>query len=66
VGSNKSVYSTNYGRDWTSGPVNTGGYMVVGMLGSGPGMRIMQAWDNRTAVETYGDPGFMKFQLGTP
>jgi hypothetical protein len=29
-------------------------------------MRIAQAWDNRTSHETYGVPGFMKFQLGTP
>jgi hypothetical protein len=66
VGSNMSVYSTNWGRDWRSGPQNVGGYMVVGLMGSGPGMRIMQAFDNRTSAETYGDPGFMKFQLGTP
>ncbi len=66
VGSNMAVYSTNWGRDWTSGPENVGGFMGVTLRGSGPGIRIAQAWDNRTSHETYGDPGFIKFQLGTP
>jgi hypothetical protein len=66
-GSNMAVYSTNWGRAWTSGPENFGGYMPsVGLAGSGPGIRIAQAWDNRTAHETDGDPGYIKFQLGTP
>jgi hypothetical protein len=66
VGTNKAVYSTNWGRDWTSGPVNEGGFMTVALLGSGPGLRIASAWDNRTSHETYGDPGYIKFQRGTP
>jgi len=66
VGTNKAVYSTNYGRTWTSGPENVGGFMSVALRGSGPGIRIAQIWDNRTSHETYGDPGFVKFQLGTP
>ena len=66
VGTNKAVYSTNWGRTWTSGPENVGGFMSVATLGSGPGLRIAQAWDNRTSHETYGDPGFVKFQLGNP
>jgi hypothetical protein len=58
-----AVYSTNWGRSWTSGPENFGGYMFnVSLVGSGPQMRIAQAWDNRTS----GDPGFIKFRLGTP
>ena len=40
--------------------------MSVGLLGSGAGMRIAEIWDNRTAFETYGNPGFVKFRLGTP
>jgi len=67
VGSNRAVYSTNWGRTWSSGPENVGGYMgPAALVGSGPQMRIAHAWDNRTAHETYGDPGFIKFQLGTP
>ncbi len=67
VGSNRAVYSTNWGRTWTSGPDNVGGYMPnVALVGSGPSMRIAQAWDNRTSHETYGDPGYIKFQFGTP
>ena len=67
VGSNRAVYSTDWGRTWLSGPENVGGYMGgVALVGSGPGMRMAQAWDNRTSHETYGDPGYLKFQLGTP
>jgi hypothetical protein len=66
VGSNMAVYSTNWGRTWTSGPPNVGGYSGVALLGIGPGIRIVHAWDNRTSHEAYGDPGFMKVQLGTP
>jgi hypothetical protein len=66
VGSNRAVYSTNWGRTWTSGPENVGGYATLALVGTGPGMRIAQAWDNRTSHETYGDPGYIKFQLGTP
>jgi hypothetical protein len=67
VGSNMAVYSTNWGRTWASGPENGGGYMgAIALVGSGPQMRIAQAWDNRTAHETYGNPGYIKFRLGTP
>jgi len=66
VGTNMALYSNNWGRDWTTGPENVGGFMSVALRGSGPGIRIAQIWDNRTSHETYGDPGFVKFQLGTP
>jgi hypothetical protein len=68
VGSNRAVYSTNWGRAWTAeGPTNTGGYMAnVALLGSGSTMRVVQAWDNRTSHESYGNPGYMRFSIGKP
>jgi hypothetical protein len=68
VGSNRAVYSTNWGRAWIAeGPTNTGGYMPnVALLGSGESMRIVQAWDNRTSHESYGNPGYMRFSTGKP
>jgi hypothetical protein len=61
------VYSTDWGKTWAEGPSNTGGYMsAVALVGSGTKMWIAQAWDNRTSHETFGDPGYIKFQMGRP
>ena len=60
------LYSSDWGRHWLKTPTKTGGYMLGAFTGSGPGMRLVEAWDNRASHDQLGERAAITFRVGLP
>ena len=66
IGSNRGIYSTDWGRHWTETPANVGGVSSAILVGVGPATRVAEYWDNRGSHDTFGDTARIRFHIGTP